>query len=355
MDSSPERRQLGEYQLKQLLSRSATKSTWLAEQGSINRQVLIDELTDLDPQHHAEFFAQARAKAAVDFPKIGSVYEAVNDPDLCFCAYEILPGQTLSQLQLTGENLQPLSFVSILQHIAEANLHLEAQGHSTTPLDLPDIHVEESGVVRLKNLAVPGARTPRQSVRDITHLGERLRDLVARDWPGANRVLTLLAWMRGEGVDQPLTWEQVRSYCDEITHQLIGGSKSGKSFQLPKFVLPTLAGIILIGLAFSAWRLMPKPTPQVKRVPLSSAVEVPAGSHPTPDGSLQDFEAFKISGHPVTNGEYLNFIKILEILAKDGDQHIFDHPEQPSSKLNHQPAGWSTLSAQLAKPGSTLR
>ena len=353
MDHSSAGRQLGEYHLRELLFRSATRCTWLAEQGSIGRLVLIDELTDFDPQHHADFFAQARAKAAVDFPEIGSIYEAVNEPDLCFCAYERLPGKTLSDLQLSGQNLQTLSLVSVLHHIAEANLHLEAQGHATTPLDLADIHLEESGVVRLKNLATTGTRTPEQSTRDIIHLGERFRDLVARDWPGANRLLTLLAWMRGENVNQPLTWVQVRDYCGQITTQLTGnGTKRRASFQLPKFMLPALAGLLLIGLAVSGWFLLPKPAPQVKREPLPSPVEVAAGSHVTPDGSSETLEAFRISGHPVTNGEYLNFIKILDFLSKDGDEKIFDHPDQPASKATHQPAGWSSLSPQLAKPGN---
>ena len=63
-------------------------------------------------------------------------------------------------------------------------------------------------------------------MRDIVHLGNALVPLVAADQPGATRMLTVCAWMRGEGLEAPLTWEQVRDFCMQIEHQLADSTSS---------------------------------------------------------------------------------------------------------------------------------
>ena len=97
MNPIPEDRQLGEYRLKELLHENAISRTWLAEQVSVSRLVLVDELRAQAADQRDAFLAEVRAKAAVDHPLIGSVYEAVAEPDLCFYAHELLAGTTLAQ------------------------------------------------------------------------------------------------------------------------------------------------------------------------------------------------------------------------------------------------------------------
>ncbi|MFT4176343.1 MAG: SUMF1/EgtB/PvdO family nonheme iron enzyme [Luteolibacter sp.] len=333
-------RTLGDYQLKEPIGETPEKRTWLAEQTSLGRFALLDELTD--PGHHAAFLDRARAMAAVDFPKIGAILEAVDTPGLTYRVYELLPGRSLTRLQLSGETLQARDLVKILRQLAEAYLHLEAAGLSTTHLTLSDIHLERSGIIRLKNLAIPGPRDPSQSIRDITHLGDALRDLLARDWPGTNRVLTLLGWMRGEGLEAPIGWDQVLTTCQEISTQLGGSGASHKKFlHLRRGFFAALGLLSLTGLAFLGhygWKHLPeKPQPIILPPPIV-----------LPSATLQ--------GHPVTHGQYRDFLEILQILAKDGDQALFDHPEQPETKRDHLPNGWHAIAAELKNtPHSPLR
>ena len=51
---------------------------------------------------HLAFLADIRAKAAVDHPHVGTVYEAVIERDLCFYAHELLPGATFEDRRLAG-------------------------------------------------------------------------------------------------------------------------------------------------------------------------------------------------------------------------------------------------------------
>ena len=88
---------LGDYRLDQFLSESATTLTWLAQQASIGRPVVLVELKPAALERREDFLANIRAQAAVDHPLIGSVYEAVSTPDQCFAALERLPGVTLAE------------------------------------------------------------------------------------------------------------------------------------------------------------------------------------------------------------------------------------------------------------------
>ena len=59
-------RQLGEYRLQQLLEENDISRTWLAEQTSVARSVIVDELRPDRPYRKESFLADIRAKAAVD-------------------------------------------------------------------------------------------------------------------------------------------------------------------------------------------------------------------------------------------------------------------------------------------------
>ena len=360
MNPPPTARHLGEYELKERLGETATTRTWLAKQISVGRMVIVEELTD--ERQQAEFLADVRAKAAVDHPLIGSVYEAIAQPGLCFYAYELLPGITLEARNRAAETFPPARLAHILRKICDANLQHEALAHATSPIALNGIHLDNHGVVRLENLAIAGPRGSQQSPQDLHHLGTALTPLVAPDQPGSGRFLTLLSWMRGEGLDAPLSWSQVREYCEQIEHQLAEPLAPSPSTQLTtrptrarNFVLLALAAAILIAgiTAIQFFPRPPKPAPIVRAV-IPPAITIPAGEHPTPDGTKVNLPTFQISAHEVTLGEYAEFLEMLTLLAKTNRERTFDHESQPATKLTHQPADWPALFA-AAKANGTWR
>ena len=344
-------RNLGEYHLEELLGENAITRTWLADQVSVARKVLVEELKDASQQD--AFLADVRAKAAVDHPLIGSVYEAISEPGLCFCAHELLPGATLEARKSASEIFLPARLAHILRRICDANLQYEALDHAASRLDLDAVHLDAQGVIRIKNLAIAGPRDPQRSQRDTTHLGTAMVPLVAREKPGSTRFLTLLSWMRGEGVDAPITWTQVRECCEQIEQQLaeplppspatrfVSSRPGKKNFALVAIV----SGIIFACLTSVVIYLRPpKPQPIVRAI-LPGAITIPAGKHPTPDGTTDNLPAFQISAHEVTLGEYAEFLEMLGMLSKSERQSTFDHESQPAEKLSHQPADWEALIA----------
>jgi hypothetical protein len=360
MNSSPEDRQLGEYQLKQLIHETDTTRTWLAEQVSVARRVLVDELKEDQPGKRAAFLADVRAKAAVDHPLVGSVYEAVAEPELCFYAHELLPGVTLEERQAAGLPLSPARLAHVLRRVADANLQHETLSHATSLMDLDAIHLDEHGVIRLKNLAVSGPRSPDESKRDIVHLGSVLGPLVAMGQPGATRLHTLLSWMRGEGLEYSITWAQIRDYCEQIEQQLADPLPSAPHAQKaanPRgkqtaVIISIVTGLALLGIAAVAVKLRPVTPVAAARVKLPEAVSIKQGFYPTPDGANEALPAFRISANEVTIGQYAEFCETLSMLVKDNRERTFDHPDQPAAKVSHEPADWAELIAAAKSNGT---
>ncbi len=347
----PAERLLGEYRLQTLLAENSVSRTWLAEQVSVSRMVLVDELREDAQAHKAAFLADIRAKAAVDHPLVGSVFEAVAEPDLCFYAHELLAGMTFAEREAAGLTFLPIRLCHILRRIAEAQLQHEALGHATSPFNLDAVHLDEHGVLRLKNLAIAGPRDPAQSARDVSHLGHALTPMVTAGEPGTTRMLTLFSWMRGEGLEAPITWGQTRDFCMQIEHQLTASASSitptqaaiqGRTKQ-PVLLIAVVTVLALVGIIAFTMKMRPPVLHGPPRTSLPVAILVPAGKYPTPDGLEATLPAFLISAHETTIGQYAEFLETLRMLANEKHEHTFDDPEQPPEKSTHQPTSWPAL------------
>lgn len=354
-------RHLGEYRLRLLLAENELTRTWLAEQVSVARRVLVDELRPEQHGHRDVFLANVRAKAAVEHPLVATVYEAVAEPEQCYFAYEILPEVTFSDRVQTMASFTPARLVYLLRRISEAHIHHESLGQATAPLGLHNLHLDEHGGIRLENLAIAGPRTEAQTRRDIMYLGTALLPLVADGKPGATRMLTLLSWMRGEGTEESLRWKDIRDYCLQIEQQLAEPLPSASptaavpaTAKKPPYILfSAIGGAIIILLLFLALRPRSESArPQPSGSNGSDTVLIPAGRYPTPDATVESLQAFKIAAHEVTIGQYAEFLGLLETLSKNKRDRIFDHENQPPEKISHLPDDWAALLAAAKSKGT---
>lgn len=353
-----ETRTFGDYRLLEIIEERDGEVVWRAEQASIGRTVRLVELTD--PTRRARFLADIRAKAAVDHPVIASVYEAVDD-GVCFAAFEALGGSSLADRLRASEAMRPADLAHILRRTAEAMLQLEASGCATRRLTPGDMFFDQHGVVRVSNVVRAGEPSPADARADVARLGETLPPLVADSLPGASRILTVLAWMRGEGIETPLGWEAVRSYGEQIENQLRETKLApppprtqaapAKS-RWPAFLGVTAAIVLVVGISAVLLPENPEtgPSPQPK---LPDPVMVAAGPHPTPDGGREQLPGFRISACEVTIGEYLKFLQVLDRLDP-GERDVFDLEGQPEGKPGHKPDDWEAMLA-AAKNGGTWR
>jgi len=346
---------IGDYRFDEILAENPTSLTWLAEQQSIRRQVVVIELKPAALHSRESFLADIRAQASVDHPLIGSVYEAVTLPDRCFAVLERLPGASLADRLKAKEAMKPAQVAHVLRRVADASLSLESDGTSTAPMHAEDVFLDNHGVVRVANLALAGEREPERSRADIVTLGKELVRLVADGRPGASRTLTLLAWMRGEGLDRSLTWTEVRTYAEQIEQQLaespataVPPTARAQSRKSPLPLVLSLAGVAIavgVGAFFLKGRTNAKTT-----VTMPGPVVVPAGAHPLPDGGTSALPAFELGAHEVTIGEYEDFLKVLAALPADR-RAAYDHASQPAEKTGHEPDGWADMLAAIKSGG----
>jgi serine/threonine protein kinase len=351
-----------DYKLSKLLGENEHTSIWLAEQVSVRRNVVLEQLRDLNSDHRDEFIASVRAKASVDHPLIASVYEAINDGDHCLFTREWLPGESLSAMMANGITLKPAQLAHIIKRVAEASMHLEERGTATDVLRPSRIYLNEQNVLRLSNLAKSGTRSENSSAIDMAELGSTLLPLLEPGAPGYTRLQTLLHWMTGKDPEHVLPWKEIRHYADQIEQQLATPVVPMQSTTHPKLTvvkksnpLPWIIGIaaaavvVLLVLILSQGKRT-KPQPHLT---LDAPILIPEGQYPDPDGNSNKIRKFWMSAHEVTIGEYREFLDSLKVLD-DEQRKIYDHESQPPTKVSHETENWSAILA-AAEKGQTWK
>lgn len=357
--NDPESKVLGDYRLLETLTETDQTLVWLAEQVSVGRTVVVEELKETSPGARESFVADVRAKASVDHPLIGSVYEAVTSDGHCYVARERLTGPTFADRLTAGATLKPADFAPALHKLTEAQLYLEGRNLAVTPISLDDIHLDDSGVLRINNPVVAGTREDDRSQTDIAYIGEHLPPLIADASPGATRTLTLLGWMSGRDPNGPrLNWNKIRGYASQIDQQLTEPPQAPPPPTKPHRTAAQKANsaLVFLGIVLGilvagglVWVAM-RPKPQPPRG-LPSPVEIPGGNYPTPDGGRQPIRQFWIAGHEVTIKQYAAFLTALDNLDPD-QRDTYDAEGQPAEKKDHKPGEWAVILA-AAQSGGT--
>lgn len=343
----------GDYRLLENLAQFPTRTAWLAEQISVGRKVYLIELTNLELRD--AFLDDVRAQASIDYPSIGSVYEAVSEDDLCFAVFELLPGRTLEARAAEGAHLQPVEIARILRRLAEAMIYLKSKAVATQPITLRAIHFDEFGVFRFENILRAGAEVSDQQDSDIRNLGSDLKPLVKAGAEGSSRVQTVLTWMRGENPDKHLSWEEVHRYFEKIESQLTNSATVGlnstrltqRRWNWQRWAAVATGLLVLTILSITLVSYLNSQ----KAAQLPPPLTIPAGEHPSPNGEINRLPTFRLSAHEVTIREYRGFLESLENMNR-AEQAVFDQEGQPAGKTNHVPTDWDGLLA--AANGNSL-
>lgn len=341
--------QVGDYYLKQLVYEGEATRTWLAHQISVSREVIIDSLNSEvhgDEEVVATYLSDVRTKAKVDHPLIGSVFEAVQEDDICFYVREKIPGETLEGLILKRNELKPAQVVHLLKQVADANLYLESNKLASLPLAPNQLFISDTGMCRIVNMAVGGERDYAVSTQDKAMLGESFRKVLKAGEPGATRTNSLLGFMADKEREIPLTWEQVKELSEGVERQLSEPLKTnelrsstmllnnGMSKEALRNLCFALGAIILVGL-FAL--ILTRDKPPRKR-DLGDVVQVNVQEYRDRLGGV-DLREFTIDAHEVTISEYAKFLKSLT----PGMEDSIKHENQPEYKASYIPDDWDAM------------
>ena len=356
--------ELGDYRLLKLVSEGMVTQTYRARQTSVDREVLLERIkagTGLSPERVGAFLADVRAKAAILHAGIGSVYEAVDGEQEVYYTKELLPGRTFQDLREEDVKFDPIVLAGILRQVSGAMDFLSQRGIATLPLKARHIILSGPEVVRIANLAVAGAPDPGTGALDRALLGELLGGMVRTGEPGARRTSRLLGIMmsREDGVE--LSWAQVGRMAQKLEQELSteicvagaealrGGAVDGGGLRV---FGSTLFAVLLLGLVVAgAFVLFHRPKAPEAR-DLRAMVEIPAGTYLGPNGKEVPLGRFWIDAHEVTIAEYAEFLEALASVGEDR-RDAYDHINQPTTKLDHQPDDWASI-VGLARVGGNF-
>ncbi len=341
--------QLGDYRVQQLIGRGVWGSVYLAIQLSVNRPVglkVLDPEYARDENAHAQFLADARAKAAVQHPYIVSVFEADERSGLVFYTHEYQEGATLHDLIERGQKINEKTALHVMKVVSEGLNYLWTHDLFHGPLDATGVRLGKDGIPRLANLA---ASTPDETVTQKGEVFELctmihqlmppnamspgLRALLGRmsagptaiaSWPPVIQAVKAL-----EPKIVPLEAAKIKAADAAAVRAMSAAKQAQKRAFYISIVTLTVLAVVVAGVAYFLL--------SSNKRDLTQQVSIPAGSYtvgPPESPAKIDLGAFDIDKYEVTIGDYAEFIRFLK--ANPGRSKEFDHPRTPGIAGTYQ-------------------
>ena len=355
-DDPSARPQLGDYLLGPPLSEGVDTVTYEANQISVRRKVILECVrpTKLDDEGVVEaFLADVRAKAALDYPVISSVYEAVRSKEAVYCARERPPGRSLGELHGAGETLDPSTVLLLLEGIGKALLYLAEQNVRTNGLEPGDLYIDEPDILRIDNLAVSGKMDLDLRRQDRQTVSILLTDLVKLRRPGATRTKKLLSNLAEE---EAPNWASVIHTAGKLARELTDTARiavgteqeqapAQRSLRAPLMFLRFAVVLVVLVAALICFLLGRRGSAAPRD--LDQMVSIEGAKAFGPDREVTFLPAFWIDAHEVTMAEYREFLSALTDDLAPEQRDAYDHPDQPETKSGHIPGDWEALKAAV--------
>ena len=335
--------QLGDYRVQQFLANGVWGAVYLAIQLSVNRPVglkVLDPRRSHDENAHAQFLADARAKAAVQHPLIVSVFEADERNGLVFYTHEFLDGPTLADLISRRERFDEKKALQVMKATAEALNYLWSHNFAHSPLDAGAIRFGSDNIPRLANLATSNLESGVSASREIQTLSGVISQLVPShaQSPGLRALLGRMAGIQNPIISWPVVLQAVKSLepkiipveaakikaADVVAIRAVEAARKTQNKAVTMQIV-TLSALVLI-VAFLVWYFLIS-----NERNLNAQVDIPAGSYAVgKEGQRVNIRAFEIDKYEVTIGQYTEFIEFCQ--ANGGaNEHKYDHPNAPKN------------------------
>jgi serine/threonine protein kinase len=166
-------RELGDYRILRRLGRGGMAEVYLAEQGSLRRQVALKVLKvglARDASYVRRFHKEAQAAASLVQANIVQIYEVGRADDLHYIAQEYVPGKNLKQVLDRKGALEVGTVVSIMRQVGAA-LHRAAQaGITHRDIKPENIMLTSDGEVKVADFGLARVTAGGEAV-DVTQIG----------------------------------------------------------------------------------------------------------------------------------------------------------------------------------------
>lgn len=344
---------LGNNQIIDRLYVEREAETYRALQRAVQRQVAMVVLKPeflARPEIVQEFKERERIKASVTHPRIAPLFEAGEEHGWHFYTREMPPGRSLEEIQAAGEHLGERAVAEVLHGIADAMTFSTERGYHHRSLGARDIYVDGENQSSIVNVIRPPAATPRDQKADVRALLAMVRPVVSE-----GKARGLLQALASEDLDWAGLLHDLNDLRDEmrdrslmkkaVAAELIPPpSKTDARPNVMLWAVGSLVLIVAVWLGTRAGKGFTPPSAAAEKT--SEMVWIPPGEFIYQQGQRRQQAGFAISKYEVTVGQYAAFLEALKAPGIDTKQ--FDHPDQPSSKLDHRPEDWKKYYAAAA-------
>ncbi len=336
-------RQLGDYEILELMQETEDTQTFAARQRTVDRTVALVLLKPHrcgDPEAVAAFREETRAKAAVSQPRIASVYESAEEDGQLFYTREVVAGQDLTELATAGEHVSLPQIWEFVRTTCDAYLYYESKALEARPLR-PESLVLIHGEPYMANLATADPSQADVFAHSLAVLRDHLWPLISPNDAMLGDVQSFFARMDPEHPRVFQDWNDLLRACN-VARKITSPSQTTQVILPPAKPsgLSSNGGIIaasivlLLAAAFAWWAI----SGRQKNQPVENTfVTVSAGEFVFGEGETRSLASFAISKYEVTIGEYSQFLKSV------GTDTAFDHADQPKSKRGHYPDEWPLI------------
>ena len=283
--------QLGDYRVQKFLGKGVWGSVYVAIQLSVNRPVglkVLDPSSSQDENAHAQFLADARAKAAVQHPFIISVFEADERNGLVFYTHEYLDGSTLGELIASGQRFDEKTALQVMKATAEALNYLWSHNFAHGPLDAHGIRFGSDSIPRLANLATSIPDSSVSASREIQTLSGIISQLVPAhaQSPGLRALLGRMAGIQNSITAWPVVLQAVKALepkvipvaaakikaADAVAIKAVEAARKSQK-RAVVFQITTLSILVLV-VAFFVWHCRKGLSPWLGRIVAISLIRM---------------------------------------------------------------------------------
>jgi len=166
-------RRLGDYQLMRRLGRGGMADVYLAEQGSLRRQVAFKVLHSklaVDESYVRRFHNEAQAAAALVHANIVQIYEVGCINGVHFIAQEYVAGQNLKEALVRSGPMELEQAISIMKQVAAALHKADSRGIIHRDIKPENIMLGSTGEVKVADFGLARVITEGEKL-DLTQVG----------------------------------------------------------------------------------------------------------------------------------------------------------------------------------------
>jgi formylglycine-generating enzyme required for sulfatase activity len=310
------------------------------------------------PEDTALFRKFAALMARSTHPNVQAVYQAGDYQGRAFFAREKWDMPNLAEMATAGRGIEPRLAAQIIHVVGSVLIFWDSQGFPHSPIEPGDVSVSPQGVVKIANCVDPTLPVTPPGTADIGVLAASVQALIPSPEQMPPRVAGLLAELqrgpvplgRITGEAQAIDIEMAPKQELALTREHVVAVKAvAIERRKQQWVFYATAAAFFLVLGIVGYFIYAKFFWEPSSRDFTQMVKIPAGPYLYQNGPATMDHTFYIDKYEVTWGEYLHFLKAVQ---KAGGDTQWRSPDQPASKVSHEPKDWAdTFDGDTRVPG----